>query len=140
MLRKSISICQRQNKNHSFSVDLETCAACDRIDEKGIYSQPIGFQTCMPGKTKFAKKHVKRHRGNTFLWARCSILPVRGKTLTQRKHELPVSQRFVFSRVICSPRHWALVVCVSQSPSRRTIQCYVFPIYRAGFKYELVGV
>ena len=26
--------------------------------------------------------------------------------------EVPVSQRFVFPRVICSPEHWALVLCV----------------------------
>ena len=38
------------------------------------------------------------------------------------------------------PRHWTLVVCVPQSPPRRTIQCYVFPIYRAGFMYELLLV
>ena len=56
MLRKSISMCQISKKNYSFTLDLEACAASDWIDESRIYSQPIEFQTWLPGKTKFDEK------------------------------------------------------------------------------------
>ena len=42
----------------------------------------------------------------------------------------PVSQRFVFPRGICSPEHWALVLCVPPSLPHKTIQCYMFPSSR----------
>ena len=51
---------------------------------------------------------------------------------------IPVSQRFVFPRVICSPEHWALVLCVPPSPPYKTIQCCLFLIYHAGFHARLV--
>ena len=40
-----------------------------------------------------------------------------------------VSQRFVFPRVICSPEHWALVLCVPPSPPHKTIQCYMCSLF-----------
>ena len=51
-----------------------------------------------------------------------------------------LSQPFVFPRVICSPEHWALVLCVPPSPPHRTIQCCVFRIYHAGFMNDLFVV
>ena len=64
MLRKSsLLYCLRSNENYSFNLDLVACAASDRIDEKGIYSQPIRFQIWPPSKTKFAEMHVKSFKG-----------------------------------------------------------------------------
>ena len=42
----------------------------------------------------------------------------------------PLSQRFVFPRVICCPEHWAPVLCVSPSPPYSLTQCYMFPSFR----------
>ena len=41
---------------------------------------------------------------------------------------IAVSQRFVFPRVICSPEHWALVLCVPPSPLYSLTQCYELPL------------
>ena len=60
MLRKSsLLYCLRSNENYPLNLDLVTCAASDRIDEKRIYSQPSRFQIWPPSKTKFAEMHVK---------------------------------------------------------------------------------
>ena len=44
---------------HSTLIDLVACSVSDRIDEKGIFLQPIKFFTRLPCKTKFTEKHVK---------------------------------------------------------------------------------
>ena len=49
----------------------------------------------------------------------------------------PVSQRFAFPRVICSPEHWALVLCVPPSPPFSLTQCYVFPSLRDKISREI---
>ena len=41
---------------------------------------------------------------------------------------IAVSQRFVFPRVICSPEHWELVLCVPPSPPYSLTQCYELPL------------
>ena len=61
---------------------------------------------------------------------------------------VPLSQRFVFLRAICSPEHWALVLRVPPSPPYKTIQFYGFPyetkffiiLFERGFKMMKNGV
>ena len=60
MFIQSSLLCLRSNKTiHSTVIDLVACSASDRIDEKGLFLQPIKFFTWLPCKTKFTEKHVK---------------------------------------------------------------------------------
>ena len=59
-------------------IDLVACSVSDRIDDKGIFLQPIKFFTWLPCNMKFTEKHVKsckrpvkevpgKHRNRSFI-------------------------------------------------------------------------
>ena len=81
---------------------------------------------------KYDKNGMKYHQPSSSCFTSSAFL-LRKMMLIDRL----VSQCFAFPHVICSPQHWALVLCVPPSPPYKTIQCYVFPIYHAGFMHDL---